>query len=213
MKTPFTESQFFTVFSEYNTAVFPVQLFLLFIAGFSIFQAIRPGNNSARWISGMLALLWLWMGVVYHLIFFTRVNPVAYGFGAAFVLQALLLSYFGKWKKQLSFQLQKDRFGITAAALFTYALIIYPIWGYLNGHIYPASPTFGLPCPTTLFTFGMFLSMDKRCPTVLLIIPALWSIVGFSAVLNFGVKEDAGLLAAALISVPMILIRNKRLTN
>jgi hypothetical protein len=85
--------------------------------------------------------------------------------------------------------------------LILYALILYPIVGSLLGHVYPSSPTFGLPCPTTIFTFGMLLWVRKP-PLIVLIIPVLWSIVGFSAALQLGIKEDIGLpMAAALVII------------
>jgi hypothetical protein len=52
-----------------------------------------------------------------------------------------------------------------------FALVLYPVIGYTFGHIYPSSPTFGLPCPTTIFTFGIFLWSDKRLPVAILVIP------------------------------------------
>jgi hypothetical protein len=42
-------------------------------------------------LSGIiLAFLWLWMGIVYHFIYFSQINPAAKFFGALFILQGLL---------------------------------------------------------------------------------------------------------------------------
>ena len=43
-----------------------------------------------RLILIILAVFWAWNGVGYHLGFFAEINPAAYGFGAAFLLQAAL---------------------------------------------------------------------------------------------------------------------------
>jgi len=37
----------------------------------------------------------------------------------------------------------------------TIALAVDPAWSVLAGHRFPGFPTFGLPCPTALFTTGM----------------------------------------------------------
>jgi Family of unknown function (DUF6064) len=80
--------------------------------------------------------------------------------------------------------------------------------GYALGQTFPGSPTFGTPCPTTIFTFGLLLWADKKVPLSLLIIPVLWSIVGTLAALNFGIKEDFGLLVAGTIGTTFIIWYN-----
>jgi hypothetical protein len=72
------------------------------------------------------------------------------------------------------------------------------------GHVYPASPTFGLPCPTTNFTFGPFLWVQARLPLRLLVIPAPWSVVGFSAALSLSITQDDGLPVAGVAGTLMI---------
>lgn len=91
-----------------------------------------------------------------------------------------------------------------------YALVIYPALGYLLDHGYPAAPTFGVPCPTTIFTFGILLCTDSRIPLYLLPIPLAWSLIGFWAAISLGITEDFGLLAAGLIGSLLIVLRNNR---
>ena len=38
-----------------------------------------------------LAAFWAWTGLVYHIGFFAAINPLAFAFGAAFVLESALL--------------------------------------------------------------------------------------------------------------------------
>jgi hypothetical protein len=209
MKTPFTVEQFLDVFKNYNESVFPLQIVFYLLAVFTIYLAINPTRKSDKIISFMLAFLCLWMGVVYHLYFFSPINKVAYLFGVAFILQGVLFLALGVFQNKLSFKIHTDIYGFVGMILILFALIIYPILGYLIGHLYPSAPTFGLPCPTTIFTFGMLLLSDKQCPLTILIIPFLWSVIGFTAAFNFGFVEDTGLLFSALLAIPMLLIRNK----
>lgn len=209
MKPPFTLDLFLEIFRQYNEAVFPAQILLLLLALSIIYLVIRPTPNAGKWISGMLAFFWLWMGIVYHLIFFTTINKAAFLFGAVFVVQGFLFLLFGVFKNRLSFRFQSDIYGWTGVILIVFALLIYPLLGYAFDHIYPTSPTFGLPCPTTIFTFGVLLMTTKKCPVGILIIPFLWSIVGFSAAFHFGIIEDTGLLIAGLMTIPMIIMKNK----
>jgi hypothetical protein len=211
MDMPFTTEQFLNVFKQYNEAVFPAQIILNLLAFFGFYLIVRSFSRSGRILSVLLAFFWLWMAVVYHLLFFASINKGAYIFAGLFTAEALLFLILGVFKSLLNFSFRLDVYGITGFAFISYALIIYPLLGLATGHVYPLSPTFGLPCPTTIFTFGILLFCDKRCPIIILTIPLLWSILGFSAVINFGVFEDAGLLVAGLVSSILILIRNKRL--
>jgi hypothetical protein len=208
MHLPFTAEQFLEVFRAYNLAVFPLQVLYYFLAAFAIFLAVRNQKWSHTIITLILTFLWLWMGIVYHLVFFTAINKAAYLFGALYIVQACLFFFYGIYMKKLSFRFNPDIYGWTGGLLLLYAMIIYPLLGYVFGHGYPASPTFGLPCPTTIFTFALLLWADKKFPVIILGIPFLWSIVGFSAAFSLRILEDTGLLVAGLLSTSLILLRN-----
>lgn len=210
MKLPFTVDQFFGVFKNYNLAVFPMQIVFYLLGGIVIYLAIKRPVLQGRIISFILAILWLWMGIVYHLIFFTAINKAAYFFGALFVVQGLLFLFAGNFKQKLSFHFHRDRYGIAGSILVLFALVIYPVMGYAAGHAYPLSPTFGLPCPTTVFTLGLLLWAGRKCPIYLFIIPLLWSVIGFFAAFSLGVREDTGLLIAGLITITLKLTGNKK---
>jgi hypothetical protein len=206
---PFTSEQFFQVFREYNLSVEPMQLIFHLLAVIVIFLVIRKNKFSDRTNSGILGFFWLWIGIVYHLIFFTSINKAAYIFEVMFIIQGILFVYSGIVREKFSFKYKSDVYGVTGVIFILYALIIYPILGYLAGHTYPDNPTFGLPCPTTIFTFGILLWANKKIPIYVIIIPTLWSVIGFFAALNFSVYEDVGLLIAGIGGFILILYRNK----
>ena len=212
MKPPFTLEQFLDVFKNYNQSVFPMQFLFDFLGFVIVYLALKPSLKSDKTISLLLASFWLWMGIVYHIILFTEINKAAYLFGGLFIVEGILLLIFGVFKNKLSFNLKKDRYGITGMILVLFALIIYPVTGYFFGHIYPSSPTFGLPCPTTIFTFGLLLMNTKKCPVIILIIPFAWSVIGFMAAFQFEVLEDTGLIVASLVAVSLLIHRNIKLT-
>jgi Family of unknown function (DUF6064) len=205
---PFTIEQFFQVFEKYNQAIYPIQFVLILVAMVTIVLAVSRKPSRNKIISGLLGVLWLWTGIVYHLIFFTAISPPAYLFGTLFIFQGLLFLYEGVARNRLSFRTSQRLNGILGAVFIAYALVIYPLIGYGLGRVFPASPTFGAPCPTTIFTFGLLLWADKKISLSLLIIPVLWSIVGTAAALSFGVKEDFGLLVAATMATAAIVRRN-----
>ncbi len=209
MKTPFNLNQFLAVFKNYNETIFPLQIVFNLAAIFIIYFAFKPNHLSGRIISGVISFLWLWMGIVYHIIFFTSINKAAFLFGALFILQGILFLFFGVFNNRYSFEFNKDKFGIVGICLMLFALVIYPLLGYTLGHQYPSSPTFGLPCPTTIFTFGLLLINSKKVPNTIFIIPIIWSVIGSIAVFQFGMIEDIGLIIGCLIAYTLSQKRNK----
>ena len=208
MNPPFTVSQFLKVFEDYNNAVFPAQIiFYLIAAAAVVFVFLKKYHVLTGCV---ISFFWLWMGAVYHIAFFTSINKAAYLFGIFFIIQSLLTLYFAL-RKKFSFAFKPDLYGLTGIVLIVYALIIYPVIGILAGHGYPQSPLLGLPCPTTIFTFGLFLMSDKKFPVTLIIIPFLWSVLGFTAAINFGIKEDTGLLISGILGLILILYKNRKL--
>jgi Family of unknown function (DUF6064) len=201
MQIPFTVEQFFSVFRLYNNTVWPAQvlLFALAVLAVIVIALRRPWSSVA--VSVILALLWVWLGAAYHLAFFARINPVAYGFGALSILGGLLFAWHGVFRQRLEFAFTSTlRTGI-GVALIAFALLVYPVWASLAGHAYPELPTFGLPCPTTIFTIGVLALSSGTSLRAVLTVPILWSLVGSQAAFLLDVKPDFGLLAAGVVAI------------
>lgn len=208
---PFTQEQFISVFFSYNTSVWPMQVFLNLLAIISLFLIIKKFSIADKFVNSVLTFLWLWMGIVYHIIYFSEINPAANIFAILFIAQAILFLFFGVLKDKLTYTASNSYLSFIGFLFILFALFIYPFLGLLFNHTYPSSPTFGLPCPTTIFTFGILLFSKKKIPFYLFIIPLLWSLIGFTAALNLGIYEDTGLLAAGLIgSILILFIINRR---
>lgn len=206
---PFTVEQFLKVFAAYNQAVYPTQIFLVLAAFAAIFFSVKPNKISSKSVATILSFLWIWSGIVYHLLFFSRINRFAYLFGAVFILQAAVIFYSGVVKGALSFRFPFDKNGLAGTMILYYAVVFYPVLGYFFGHSYPEAPTFGVPCPTTIFTFGLLLWTNKKVPFYVLIVPLLWAAIGSSAAILFGIYEDLGLLAAGIACATLFLWRCK----
>ena len=210
MNLPFSIVDFLNTFKNYNQTIFPLQIVFYLIAFLCIYFLFSGSKNLNYKLSIALSFFWLWMGIVYHLIFFTKINPAAYFFGAFFILQGVMFAGCGLIRKKISFEYTKSIYNYIGILFLLYALIIYPVLGTSLGHAYPYSPTFGLPCPTTIFTFGILLFANKKMPVHLLIIPLLWSIIGFSAALTLTIYEDIGLLVAGITGFILLMISNRK---
>jgi hypothetical protein len=198
MRLPFTAAEFFDTIRRYNEAVWPAQWGLYAVALAIIALSLRGGPRASRMVAGGLGLLWLWMGVAYHLTFFRTVNPAATIFGLLFVTQGAMFLWRAVRRRGQALRGRRDLGGVLGMSMLAYALVIYPLIGYALGQRYPAAPTFGLPCPTTILTFGVLLWAARPVPTSLLVIPALWALIATQAAFAFGVWQDLGLLASAV---------------
>lgn len=204
MKIPFTVEEFFQVFAVYNESVWPVQLVLFALAIGAISLAVMGGRRSSQAVFFILTIFWTWSGAIYHIEFFSRINSVAYFFGGAFILQGVLFFYTGVIRPKIEFRFKPQLTHIVGVVLIVYSLFIYRVIGFYQGHIFPAAPTFGVPCPTTIYTFGIILFSIHRVPWYLIIIPLLWSLVGFSAAVNLSVSEDYGLVIAGVLTTALL---------
>ena len=204
---PFTAEQFFRVFEKYNLAVFPIQIFLIIAAVTAVALARKHRGFSSPVVTGVLAFLWFWSGIAYHLTFFTEINPAAYVFAALFISQGCLFIHQGILKSNLKFRIEPNIYGVVGAAFVVYALVIYPLIGSVLGHAFPASPSFGAPCPMVIFTIGLMMWTEKLAWS-LLVIPVSWALISLSAAVSFGMKEDFGLLITATIGVAFIIRRD-----
>ena len=209
MKTPFSKEQFLGLFEQYNSSVFPAQ-FVLILFGIYALWLIRSRNlYRDRIISLILSLIWLWNGLVYQLLFFTQINKAAVIFGLAFSVQAMFMLVEGVVRNRLTFALHGRGKEFTGFILILYGLVIYPFIDLIMGHSLTGIISLGLPCPSTIMTFGFFLMIKGKFPAYLLIIPFLWGIMGLSAALNFGIYQDIIMVLSAFVSVFWILRNNR----
>lgn len=208
---PFTREQFVAVFADYNLGVWPAQILAYGLGLAMVISLFRRSRANARIIGGGLAAMWIWTGIAYHWLHFSSINKAAFVFGALFVVQGALFLVAALLRDRLKFG---SSGGVTAWAgwaFVTYAAVLYPLIGNWAGHHYPGMPTFGItPCPVTIFTFGLLLLTTARVPRWILVIPALWSLIGGSAALLLNVPQDWLLLISGFIAIPLIVLRDRR---
>jgi hypothetical protein len=205
MQLPFTLEQFLNVFVAYNTAIWPIQVVLNVVGLLSIGLCLRA-NTLSRLISAILVVLWSWTGIVYHLMFFSTINPAAFVFGALFIVGAVCFAYAGVITPGLQFGVSRGWRTYLGGFFLTYGLLLYPLIGYVLGHRYPASPTFGAPCPTTIFTCGLLLWTTKPVKGYVMLVPLIWSFIGSVAAVKLGIREDIGLFVSGVVTTSTLLI-------
>ncbi|MDH4180139.1 MAG: DUF6064 family protein, partial [Armatimonadota bacterium] len=128
MRLPFTEEQFLGVFARYNEAIWPMQIVAYVLAVAAVALAVRPRVWASRIVAVVLALMWLWTGWEYHIVYFAPINPAAKAFGALFILEGLAFLATAA-ARPLTFGVRADLFGVVGGAMILYAMVIYPMLG------------------------------------------------------------------------------------
>jgi hypothetical protein len=211
---PFTTAEFFDVFEVYNNTIWPVQIVAYGLGALTVTSLFWPGVTADRITAAVLALMWVWTGIAYHWLQFSSVNPAAWGFGAAFVLQGAIFVIAGTMQSRmrLRFGPTSNLSGFTGLAFILYAAVIYPLLGISQGHSYPRAPLFGVtPCPVTIFTFGWMLLLKAAIQWWVIAIPVLWSLIGGTAAFLLDVPQDWLLLVGGVVTT-LLLATSRRLS-
>ena len=199
MQLPFTRAEFLDVFGAYNTALWPsVVILWLLTAGFAI-PIVRGSRAHDRALSALLAIHWTWSAVAYHAAFFSSINPAAWVFAGLFLLEAALVASLGIFRTRLQFSAPHSVRHLLASVLVVYALA-YPFIVQAEGLKFPRAPSFGVPCPTTIFTIGVLLTA-RSLPWSVTVIPILWAAIAGSSAFLLGVRSDLILFVAAGVLV------------
>jgi hypothetical protein len=202
----FNIEEFFLVLESYNLAIWPLQVFAYILITLALFFLFKPARYSMKIVLAILSFFWLFNGIVFSFIYWSPSHLFGYIFGVFCVIQGFLFLYSIK-KSDLVLGSPDKTYALTGLLLIFYAIIGYQILGYFLGHVYPKFFPPGLvPCPTTVFTFGVFLIISKRIPMKYYLVPLILSLGGFLAAYN-GIYEDIGLIISGVLGTILIIKR------
>lgn len=200
---------FLGVLESYNLAIWPLQIIAFIFGLIALYLAIKKTKYSNRIVLVILSFFWLWNGIVFCPFFWASTYPSAYLFSLFCIIQGLLL-VSSIFKSDIVFDYRSNTITLIGLIFIIYAMLGYQLLGYFIGHVYPKFFPVGLvPCPTTIFTFGMFLLTIERIPKYYLLIPLIMGLGGFLAV-SKGIYEDIGLIITAILGTILILQRDRK---
>ncbi len=208
---------FFLSMGLYNTTFWVIIILTTILGIIAVLFALKKSSYSDQLISGILACLWLWVGIVYGFLwcgFWILITfmPTAgsipgfgYFYGVIFTLQGVLFLYYGVYHKSLHFKFEPNLLGITGLLLIIFAIGFYWYVGFVTGYPFPLYPVFGTaPAPVVIFTVGLFLWADRRILPILLLIPTIQGFFGFMPSLGFGIYADIVMFLSAFICIYLI---------
>jgi Family of unknown function (DUF6064) len=171
----FSPRVYWRLFESHNAALWPLHVITL-AAGLIIllFVARRPGMG--RWVSLILAVLWIFVGWSFLWNRYATINWAAVYVAPAFIVEGVLL-LVASLLTGLAFDRRRPSDWI-GYLILGFALVGQPLLAPLQGRGWTSSEVFGIaPDPTAMATLGVLLLARGRLLPWLLPIPALWCLL------------------------------------
>jgi hypothetical protein len=210
-------NEFYNNFISYNTAWLPLLRVLWIVLLLSVVLVlIQPNRQTNRLVKIVLAVIFLWMGVVFFPFYMTMValpgTITSLGVGILFALDS--------FRDRIAIRLPKQGWlRYVTLLLVVWSLGLYTLAGFLTGHPYPQSPLPVAPCPMTILSIALIstsmetLKKDRWAFTVLFALLIFWGFFsGLGVPFMYGFYVDFTLFLAGIYGLIMV-VRHWKDTN
>lgn len=212
---PYSAEAYFAQIGQYHQAAWLIQWLLpvMMLLGLAIaFSGIR---HRTRLLCAILVSTWLWIGAVFHYHFFAGLNFAAPFYAGLFILQGVLLAESGVVRGQLELADGASAVGNRVATRLGLAMLLagpllYPLADWLAGISWQQLRWPGLaPTPTAIFTLGM-LSLAKRAPVRLYLVPVFWLLLAAASGWVLGISRDTLFVVLTMTALVFIAQAKRR---
>jgi len=175
----FSESSYYRQFELYNQAIWPLHILSVIISLVILYALWKRPARAGRYITAVFVIAWVWVAYAFLYQRFYQIHVVAHWYALAFVIQALLIAWYGFYENRLSHFMPGRPASTLAYTMLSISLLIYPFIAVMADRSWRQSEMFALtPDPTAIATIAILLLY--RTPVVLFIIPVLWLLVSIT---------------------------------
>ncbi len=207
----FSPRTYYRLIERHNAALWPAHMVTLALGLVVGVLVRRPTPRRVRPAAALLAALWAWVGWAFVARRYATINWAATYFALLFAVETLLLGWIavapggprtGRLRDAADAPAGARNVG--GAALFGFALLLYPLLALLLGRGWAQAEVFGMaPDPTALGTLGVLLRVDGWPRGVLLAAPVLWCLLSGATLWAMGSAEAWIVLPGAAIAVAL----------
>jgi hypothetical protein len=201
----FSPRTYYRMFELYHAGIWPVHLIVLASIAAIMVLARREEAWARSTIAGLLAAWWVWVGIAFHLNRYAPINWAATYFAALFVIQGILLVWYGVVLGKLRFDGSRAVADRTAFGLIVVG-VLYPLLGRVAGREWNQVELLGMtPDPTAVGTLALLAFSGPTSPRPLLVIPVAWCMIGAATLWALGSPEAWVLILSGLgAAIPAI---------
>jgi hypothetical protein len=205
---PTTEA-FWDQMAAYNIATLPVQLILLIAGGILTYLVLARRSDRANTLMKVfLAFAFAWNGGVFFLIF--APSPFSTFVGAPLFFFMALFFGVDIFVKKIDFRLPEVKWRKYATLFWILLVLLYPLVGYVLGHVYPRTILPVAPCPLTTFSIALMTAAIPRVDRKVYVCLLLWALLGLPKCLGaLDCYEDCLLFGAGVYGL-VLLLKNWR---
>ena len=180
---PHGAEAYWHVLEQVNRAYFPVQILSLAL-GLALIGFIRLNPEIRRWVLVLLAIGWMWLGLVFFLEHYVRLNWLSGYIAPVCAVQATILIIYAIRIKSLRVQASK-----TGIGLLIYTVMIHPFWFLISGRgLYQIELIAMSPDATALATLGVAALLYPG-GIALMVFPLFWLIASGAVLLTLNQPE------------------------
>ncbi|NVO13129.1 MAG: hypothetical protein HXX10_03755 [Rhodoplanes sp.] len=203
----FSPRVYVRLLAAYNAAMWPAQVVTIALGLAAAALLLVPMRGRERLVPAALGVLWTLVAWAFLWERYATINWGALYAAPAFALQGVVLIAAGL-SGRLSFPATRSAGAIAAAALLVAIVLGWPLLAPLFGRPFDAAEVFGLvPDPTALATLALLAAIGGGARIVLMIIPALWSLIAAATLFTLGSSAWVLVLAAAAAAVALSVSR------
>ncbi len=200
----------YAVIGYYNQAIFPAQVVALLLALAALAYALWPRRGSGRVIAAILGAGWLFAGIAFLGDHYASINWAGTYYEIAFAVQGALLLGYGTLRGGLDLRFDGGVSAWAGLGLAVVAIVVHPLIERAVGRGWTEAQYVGVtPDPTCLLTLALLLMSVRRVPWWLLVIPALWAVIGGGWSWLLGTPERMILPVLSLVAIALILWGNR----
>ena len=203
-------NEFYENFLSYNTAWLPILGIFWIVLLISVaLVLIQPNRQTNRLVKIVLAIIFLWTGMVFFPFYMTMVALP----GAITSLGVSILFALDAARDRIVIHLPKQGWiRYSTLLLVVWSLGLYTLAGFLTGHPYPTGPLPVAPCPMTILSIALIstsmetLQKDRWPFSLLFALLIFWGIFsGLGAPFLYGFYVDLTLLLAGVYGLVMLV--------
>jgi hypothetical protein len=200
-----TTETFWNKIGLYNDATFIVQIIMSIVAVvLLLYIFIKPSNKVNILMKAFLSFAFAWNAIVFFLIY---AEPSFFSYlGAVLFIIISILFALDIFTKKIEFRFPPSNYIRYITMIFVFLVFLYPLIGYVLGHVYPKTCTPVMPCPLTVFAIALVVAAIPKVDKKVFVALLPWALLGLPKCLGVSdCYEDCILFISGIYGVVMLV--------